>query len=71
MCIRDRSGRKERWHALRGDILTRAERPAEAHVAYSEARAALARLRPSQRQTRAMIALEAHVVRALSRSSSK
>jgi len=65
------SPRKERWLAMRGDILSRAGRDAAARAAYRSARSALAELRPAQRKTRAMLALEAHLTRCLSRSSKK
>jgi tetratricopeptide (TPR) repeat protein len=47
--------RKERWLALRGAILEKAGRPAEARTAYAEAQAAITRL-PDARRTVALVA---------------
>jgi len=69
--VASRSARKERWLAVRGDILHDAGRTTEAHTAFEQARRALALLRPAQRRSRAMRALAAHIQSALTRSDSK
>lgn len=50
------SARKESWLKRRGDVLLLAGRPADAIAAYKQARAAIARLNPRRRGTRACLA---------------
>jgi tetratricopeptide (TPR) repeat protein len=56
-----RTPRPESWLARRGDILAAAARPGEARTAFQEALAAIERLPPRLRETRAMRRLEARV----------
>jgi tetratricopeptide (TPR) repeat protein len=56
-----RTPRPESWLARRGEILLAAARPGEARAAFQEALAAIERLPPRLRETRAMRRLEARV----------
>ncbi len=56
--LRARSQRQETWLARRGEVLLKASRPAEASVAFREARTALDALPAHMRNTRAMQQLD-------------
>ena len=59
--IADGAGRKERWHAERGDILAAASRNREALDAYSAAIEAIEALPASRRNNNATVRLETRV----------
>lgn len=65
--IQQRSARKERWLARRGEILERAGRARPARAAYGSALAAIERLPRARRDVPATLALESRIQAALRR----